>query len=91
MATKYGDSLRTMMTLVHASKSDGDQWSGDDYVVFDGGQCIGHIMRTHQAPPRKPWFWTIFVREPQAMHDRGYAATREQAMAALVARTLHLG
>jgi len=81
LATKYGYSLRTMITLLHATKSDGGQWSDDDYVVFDGAQCIGHIMRTHQAPQRKPWFWTIFARKPQAMHDRGYAATREQAMA----------
>jgi hypothetical protein len=27
------------------------------------------------------WFWTITARVPQAPHDRGYAATREEAMA----------
>jgi hypothetical protein len=26
-------------------------------------------------------FWTITARVPQYPHDRGYAATREQAMA----------
>ena len=83
LATKYGYSLRTMITLLHATKSDDGQWSDDDYVVFDGAQCIGHIMRTHQAPQRKPWFWTIFARDLQGSIDCGYTTGREQAMAEL--------
>jgi hypothetical protein len=77
-----------MLTLVLAPKSDGGQWSDDDYVVFDGPQCIGHIMRTPQAPQGKPWFWTIFAceRALQTMHDRGYAKSREQAIADFKAR-----
>jgi hypothetical protein len=26
------------------------------------------------------WFWTVLARVPQQTHDRGYAATRDDAM-----------
>jgi hypothetical protein len=52
--------------------------------VFDGDQHIGHIMPHTQAPEGQPWF-TITARVPQYRHDRGYAASREQAMADLKA------
>jgi hypothetical protein len=32
------------------------------------------------------WFWTITARVPQSMADRGYTASREQAMADFKAR-----
>jgi hypothetical protein len=38
-------------------------------------------MWTHAASKETPWFWTITVRVPQSPHDRGYAASREEAMA----------
>ena len=38
-------------------------------------------MRTSQSPKGKPWFWTIFVNCPDGMNDRGYAASREEAIA----------
>jgi hypothetical protein len=35
-----------------------------------------------QAPKDLPWFWTITAREiPPSVYNRGYSATREQAMA----------
>ena len=70
-----------MLLLKRASKSrPGGQWSDDDYDVFDGDRHIGRIMWTHAAPLDRRWFWTITARVPQSAYDRGYAASREQAM-----------
>jgi hypothetical protein len=71
-----------MPTLKRASKSrPSGQWSDDDYDVFDGEQHIGRIMWTHAASRETPWFWTITACVPQYPHDRGYAASRGDAMA----------
>jgi len=71
-----------MLTLKRASRHrPGGPWPDDDFDVFDGEQHIGRIMLHPQAPPAQPWFWTITARFPQSTHDRGYAETREQAMA----------
>ena len=76
-----------MLTLVSASKAD----NPDSFAVFDGEDCVGHIMRTPKSPPGKPWFWTIFVSDRYSgIVDRGYAATREQAMADFEALWLRL-
>jgi hypothetical protein len=76
-----------MLSLVSASKAD----NRDSLAVFDDEDCVGHIMRTQKSPPGKPWFWTIFASDsPNDTVDRGYAATREQAMADFEAQWLRV-
>ena len=63
----------------------------DDYIVRDRARnvVVGRIMLHPQAPKGQPWFWTITAREiPSSIHNRGYSATREQAMADFKARWL---
>src|SRR5665213_2221673 len=74
------------LVLVKADKSRGrGHWSDDDYDVRVGdthGQILGRIVRVPVSPPNRPWFWTITQRARQEPTSRGYARTREDAMAA---------
>jgi hypothetical protein len=74
--------------LIKASKSFGGVWSDDDYIVRDRARnVVGRIMLHPQAPQGQPWFWTITAREqPPSVYNRGYAASREQAMRYFKAR-----
>jgi hypothetical protein len=73
------------LTLKRASKHrSGGPGDDDDYDVFDGERTIGRIMLHPHAPKERPWFWTV-SRFPQKPTERGYSATREDAMGAFKA------
>jgi len=76
----------TTFTLVRTNKSRGG--GDDDYDVCDGDKIIGRIVRHPQAPMETPWFWVITAEglSPSWLMDRGYAVSREHALAQFRAR-----
>jgi hypothetical protein len=82
--------MKTLILKKTASHYGEAHWPENDFVVLNGDQVIGRIMRHPQAPKEQPWFWTITAREkPSSVHNRGYAATRLQAMTDFKARWLN--
>jgi hypothetical protein len=76
-------NMRVNGTLIlkRASKHrSGGPWDDDDYDVTAGEKNVGRIMLHPHAPKDRPWFWTV-SRFPQKPTERGYSATREDAMA----------
>jgi len=73
----------TTLVLKHANNSrlGNIDWGPDDYDVFKNERCIGRIFQSPAAPSARNWMWTIIAREhPPTIYNRGYSATREQAM-----------
>ena len=59
----------------------------DGAIIFS--DLIGKLDMLRVAWHRRhdPWFWTITAREqPPSVYNRGYAASREQAMRYFKAR-----
>ena len=61
----------------------------NDFAVLDGGRVIGRIFLSPQGPEGRRRFWTITALEaPPSVHNHGYSAVREEAMAEFKARWL---
>jgi hypothetical protein len=60
------------------------EWSEDDYDVFEeDGAVVGRVFKVNAAPVGTPWMWTLaFGHHEDRSPTHGYAATREDAMAA---------
>ena len=54
----------------------------DDYSVLENGVVVGRIFRVLVAPQGRPWMWASGHDGQIARAAHGYAATREEAMAA---------
>ena len=65
-----------------ASRTSGE-WREDDFDVIADGVVVGRIFKVHTAPVGSPWMWTLaFGHHEDRAPTHGYAATREDAMAA---------
>jgi hypothetical protein len=67
-----------MITMLPLKSAKSGQWRVDIYNVRDRGRIIGRVMRTHIAG--WPWFWAITAQRRQRCGDRGYAASRDNAI-----------
>jgi hypothetical protein len=85
---RYSASLNMTETTFSLVRTDMSRGGGDDdYGVCDGDKVIGRIVRHPQAPMEAPWFWVIIAQgRKRSLSDRGYAVSREQALAQFRAR-----
>ena len=73
-----------MLTLKPTGLGGSDDWS----VLDADRREIGRIMLHPQAPPDRPWFWTVTARVPQHATEKGYAGSLDDAKAAFKAAWL---
>jgi hypothetical protein len=80
-----------MKTLIlkKAGAHYGQPWGNNDFVVLDAGKVVGRIMLHPQALKGRSWFWTITQGLTPSVYNRGYAATRLQAMTDFKSRWLN--
>ena len=65
-----------------ASRPSGD-WNDDDFDVLADGVVVGRIMKAAAVPVGMSWMWTLALgHHADRIPTRGYAATREAAIAA---------
>jgi hypothetical protein len=65
-----------------ASRPSG-HWYDDDYDVLCEGEVVGRIMKAAAAPVGQPRLWTLaYGHHEDRTPTHGYAAAREDAMAA---------
>jgi hypothetical protein len=74
----------TTLILKRASASrHSGEWNDDDFDVLAEGEVVGRIMKANAAPVGMTWMWTLaFGYHEDRTPTRGYAETREAAMAA---------
>ena len=64
------------------SRSSGE-WSDDDFDELCDGVVVGRIMKAAAVPVGMSWIWTLaYDYHEDRTLTHGYAATREDAMAA---------
>lgn len=63
------------------------EWNDDDYDVLADGAVVGRIFKAAALPIGTPWTRTLaFGHHEDRTPMHGYAATREDAMAAFAKR-----
>jgi hypothetical protein len=76
--------VRQALILKRASagRSSG-KWKDDDFDVLANGTPAGRIFKSTFSPIGASWMWTlVFGHHEDRTPTHGYAATREDAMAA---------
>jgi hypothetical protein len=57
-------------------------WGQNDYDVMEDGMIVGRIFLDAVGPKDRPWMWTSGHNRQIRRAAHGYAATREEAIAA---------